>query len=392
VSTKPTNSSASSSTKFSSTTNSLVATDSSSKNKAKVDKPKKTQVADTSTSNNIEVNDNASTHDQIQAGNAAALRVAQQKEQLAASKTASSAIVGATSSTGPSSSSSHSSFTSSDVDNVGPKTKSKLLANSVRTTGSIGDTLNSAMERSRLEDEAKARHARGQEVLLQQMTATMNARTNRINGVNVNSNSSTSGSTHSSSNSSYHTTAEDEEPNHSCISTNLSDNNSMLKSNTCPVRILNPNGKDSSAHCFLEADLLVPASLKHQLVNQVSRFAGHPTRRPPQVGLCYVYVVNDKGVIELKCIEEHIEIITQVVYAEGCEKGILKNHGVWNTVKLNLADKNSDWKFKNIISVTLATSIINSPYMKEWHSKWYNQISSIGVTMKNNYNASAEGK
>ena len=339
-------------------------------------------------------NEEFSTHtayDQIQAGREAALRVLQQSQSIR-DETANLNSSSSSSSTSNSSSSSGMSSTS-----VKTKTKIREGVRSGSTDHSIENTFQNALNGPALEVLAKERRYREQMLLMQDMSSTMNARAARMNGTG------TSGSISSSGNNSYSEDAIDDEPleeknalevHTSDTSTALTDSNSMFKSNTFPARVLNQNGKDSKSHCFLSSDLIIDEALKNQLNNDSPRFANHGTRRPSGVGFCYVYVWNGVSIV-LESIEEHIELITKIVYSIASQEGIVrvnKDGTIWNMVKCYLVDKNADWVIKDIISITLATTILNTPYLKEFHGKWSNQVSSILITMKQNFTMNENGR
>jgi hypothetical protein len=218
-----------------------------------------------------------------------------------------------------------------------------------------------------------------------------------------------SGNSYSSSNSSnddYHDTMDGEQGDKDGGRMGLGDNtthysgtstlssNSKLKSNAFEARILNPNGFGNKAYCLRPQDTLIIEELRLRLHNNTPRMEAHNTRRPTDIGYCYVYVTDGKD-IWTESIEQHIEIITQLVMVEGCKNGILGDKGdnvFWLAVKSNMTDVNAVWDFKGVISVTLANTIANSSYTKEWQTKWSKQISSILTTMKTNFNPDIDGK
>ena len=331
--------------------------------------------------------------DQVEAGKAAALIVLQQAQSR----------VQAANSDSNTSNDSSSSSTGSIYS--GPKTKTKVREGSGMASGSISSTLEVALSRSELEAQSKSMREREQESLLYDVRNIMNGRANKINGSVSSSTSSNTSST------SYHSTSGgirlDEEEKELLVkdntdlkthlsgnSTTLSDSKSMVKPNTNDIRILNLNGKDSTSHCFLEADLVIDPNLKDKLNNEVSRFAGHTTRRPPSIGLGYAYVFDGVN-IKLVCIEEHLDLLTKLVHALACQVGIVGNRGgdsVWEMVQKQLLDKNSSWIFKDIMSITVATTLINNSNVREWQKKWSNQVTSILQSMKTNFNVDENGK
>ena len=330
--------------------------------------------------------------DQVQAGKEAAAKVLQQSQSRLQANVSNSSNIEE-----PTVSSNDSTTSSTNVGKA--KTKSSLLLMAgPKTTDSISNTFHNAFNQSQLEEESKNRRDREQALLLQDVRLVMNGRANSMNyGVNSSSTST--------SNNSYHSTSmgevgegdmkdkEDSKTHLSGNSTTLSDSKSMQKINTNAARILNPNGKDSTSHCFLAADLVIDEGKKHKLNNEVSRFAGHTTRRPAMTGLCYVNMYDGEK-ITLVCIEEHIELLTKLVHAQSCQVGIIGRGGisVWDTVQKQILDKDSDYIFKDIISITLATTMMNSQKMKEWHGKLSNQVTSILLSMKTNFNADKNGK
>ena len=178
-----------------------------------------------------------------------------------------------------------------------------------------------------------------------------------------------------------------------CIST--MSNNSKPNNSLYPARILNPNGENNKAYCLKLEDLAINDTQRLKLANDTPRFAGHNSRRPPKMGICYVYVVDKDGVIKLYEIDGHLEIITQLVMVEGSEIGIMGDKGdysYWNGVKSKLTDRNVVSEFKDIISPVLAHTIVNSTYTKEWKTKWTHQIGSIFTSLKSHFNPGSDGK
>ena len=357
-----------------------------------------------------------SAYDQIQAGRAAASIVLNQSRSIE---------IGNGTNTITSSST-----TSSTMGGV--KTKTKVRQATAKATVSIGNTLQDALNQTELEEQAKERRKREQQILLQDMHKTMQERALRMNGGSsssgigsigigssgisgsgsggsgaTNSFYNTNGSSSSSSsNNPFHTTEKEDDESLEQMgnmdsktqfsgNSTLTESNSMLQSSNYPARILNQNGKESKSHCFLSSDLLIDQGLKNQINNDSPRFAGHGTRKPHGVGLCYVNVWNGVEVV-LVCIEEHLDLLTKIVYSVASQDGIMrfnhKDESTWSKVKGYMLDKNAVWMYKDMISVSLATAILNSPYMKEYHGKWSNQVSSILLTMKTNFTPDENGK
>ena len=312
-----------------------------------------------------------------------------------------------------SSSSSSSNGTTTTTAPVGWSTESRTFGSNITVPSllrfgygqGISNTFHNAIESSGVNNGgSNTARAQSQALLL---TEIGKYSSNHSTSSNNNNNNSSNQSSNSSTTGDYQDTmegAESEKDNEgrdedmdgktNMTGTSTLSNNSKLKHRTNEIRMLNPNGNGSKEYCFRKEDMVINEPLRLQLYNNTPRFSGHSSRRPPNIGECFVNVTDGKSIWQ-ESIELHIEIITQLVYAKGCELGIMTDRGdyvYWEEVKSSMTDRNAVWEFKDIITVPLAASIATSVYTKEYQKKWKNLISSIAATMKTNFNPNLNGK
>jgi len=138
-------------------------------------------------------------------------------------------------------------------------------------------------------------------------------------------------------------------------------------------RILNPEGQNSPANALRQEDFDIDNRKLQILKKSVPRFSGHSGKHP-STQKPYVYVY-DGVCCRLRSCEEHMEIVTMLVYAMMSKIGLVGKHvegTYWEEVLARLTSNvnTTDNRFHEIISqrlaVILATSTLNKDYVKKW--------------------------
>ena len=190
-------------------------------------------------------------------------------------------------------------------------------------------------------------------------------------------NSRSGGSVHSSSSTSNTSV-------HSSISKSAN-----IEIDILTARILNPEGQNSPANSLRIEDYEINREKEQRLIKKTPRFAGHAGKNPVTV-TTYVWVTDGEK-CWLMSVNEHLELVTTLVYAMISRNGIVgkKVEGkYWDEVLSRLLAKEdiTSNKFHEIISQPLAVIFANSNRNKEYTKKWVQMGGCLLQTIKKKLN------
>ena len=157
------------------------------------------------------------------------------------------------------------------------------------------------------------------------------------------------------------------------------------------VNILNPQGMNSPANALKQEEFYINHELQSILMNDTPRVAGHCGKQPITIKT-YVYITDGRR-CWLVCCDEHLILVTSLIYAKISEKGMVsttdRENGHWNEVYQGLiAEENTtDNVFHGIISPQLASILSSSPQNKQYVKKWGQMGSCLLQTIKKKVNS-----
>ena len=172
---------------------------------------------------------------------------------------------------------------------------------------------------------------------------------------------------------------------------NSSDSSTISKSDPNMIdpegkRILNPEGLNTPSRSLLLEDLVIDDIAYERLKTSIT-YEGYVGKHAVSTKT-WVYVTNNNNDDKtwLVCIDEHIAIVTKLLYVSMSDNGIYgkSENKHWNKIQTDLlekANRESTNRFNNIITRNLAIVLIsdnNSAYT----NKWAQQAHVFGMTMK----------